>query len=308
MSTNLEGQIRRDFPGLAPFLDVPELKNLLVKAADQGWTADRFMAEVRGTKWWKTHTQSQQEWVTLAPAEQRKRGKDALAKMVAYEMDLYGTASFNKTYGSVANYEKRWWSQAIRLASGQVSFEMWQFDTLQKAKKTSGSQAFADEMQRQEELARQVKRPEEIAEQLWQQAHGDYFVNISKKDAKKWADNIIHGKSSFGEFDDFMRKTAATMYSGYADSINNGVLPKALFGPALSTLANELETSPDAVVANPKLWGEITAQAAGAKGAFTASDWIRYARALPEYQHTHGARELVANFEQEILQRFGAVA
>jgi hypothetical protein len=220
---------------------------------------------------------------------------------------LYGTSAFTKQFGSLAKFEQGIHEQAARVASGGQTWEDWLLTWTMKARTTSGTQEFSDEQQRQLALAQQAKTPQEIAEKLFEQAHGDYFISLSKADALNWANNIMNGKSSYGEFDDYLRKQASTLYPFYKDSINNGVLPKTLFGPAMNSLSNELEMSPEQVQADPKMWGEITAQAAGSKAPFTASDWIQYARNLPQYKATQGAAQLTSDFASTILKEFGAI-
>lgn len=308
---DLDKYINDHYPGLAPLFKIPEIHDLLIKAYHEKWTTEELTAQFYKTNYWKSHNQTSEAWITLSPEERATERRKVAAQMISELQTLYGTSAFTKRFGSANispdDFVVKHFGAVDGVASGKTPYEVWQVEAQSEARRTPGTQALADDLQKQEDLARQVKRPQEVAEELFQKAHGDYFVNLSKQDAVHWANNIISGRSSFGEFDDYLRKQSSSLYPFYKDSINNGVLPKALFGPALNTLASELETSTDAVIANTKLWGEITAQAAGTKGQFTASDWITYARSLPEWKRTQGAATMVGDFEQRILQEFGAI-
>ncbi len=305
---SLEDYINQHYPGMAPLMSNPEIKAGLLQAAKEQWSPEKLQAWFYGTQYWKSHNQTQEKWPTLSTAEQITEIDSTLTKMSNDLLTLFGTQAFNKQWGSVDGFKQRDRNIAYKIASGAMTYEDWLLGATVKARQTNGTQAFADEMQRQQQLAQQLKTPQEVAEQLFEKAHGDYFVNLSKQDAVTWANNIINGKSSYGEFDDYLRGQAATLYPFYKDSISNGVLPKALFGPALNTLSSELETSTEGVIANPKLWGEITAQAAGTKGQFTAADWVTYARSLPEWKKTQGAAQMAGDFSDKLLREFGAVA
>lgn len=304
---------------IRPYIEVDELRPLIVAMAPVEWGgkgkgADWFLSAVQGTSWYQQRTETQQSWSTLTPAEKENRIRQTGANMYDWLQTNAGTdwvtkkgyAELYSRIESKGNNKLRYW--AWKVASGAMSYEEWQVNVSQSLLKDPTSKMAILDLQSREELARMAKRPEEIAEELWMKARGEYFVNFSKETAKQWANDIINGRSSFGEFNDFLRKQAATLYPAYAESINNGILPKALFGPALTTLAGELEVSEEQVLGDNKLWGEITAQAAGSKDPFTASDWVRYARSLPQWRRTRGAQDMAATFSDKLLKQFGAIA
>lgn len=309
----LKDVIREEFPGLAPFLDEPELGDLLTQAADEGWTSERFLAELRGTEWWEQHTQAQQEWATLSPAEQDQRVSETAVGIVEYAQQVFGREALQKYPGlrgfSRADHDHTQ-MLARKVASGELTMAELQHSMTNMALKKPDTIAAVQDLERREQLARRKRRPEEIAEEFWQKARKDYFVNLDKDAAKDWANRIIQGEASFGAFNDFLREEASKLYSGYSESIENGILPKSLFAPAMNVLGRELEMSEDQIIATDKLWGQITQQASEAKKGetFTARDWVQYARSLPEWKQTQGAHQMASDFAQNLLHKFGAVA
>lgn len=309
----LKQTIREEFPGLAPFLDEPGLGDLLTQAADEGWTSERFLAELRGTDWWKKHTQQQQEWATLSPAERESRINETAVSIVEYAQQQYGRELIGKLPG-LNGFSSPDHPHAKKLArevaSGQKTLAEIRYDIRTHALKFPQSIAGVEDLERREQLARRKRRPEEIAEEFWKKARKDYFVNIDKGAAKDWARRVIQGDASFGDFNEFLREEAARLYPNYSESIlDGGVLPKSLFAPVFNILGRELEMSEEQIIANDKLWGEITRQAAAAKKdeTFTARDWVQYARNLPEWKQTQGAHQMASDFAQTLLQKFGAV-
>lgn len=303
---------------IKPYAKVDELRPLLVKLAPRewgggGWTVEKFLAAVQATKWYTQRNEDELAWKTLTEGDKEQRIRSIAAEMYDYLRDSGGTDWVTKK-GYTDLFRKigdpggqlRYW--AWKVASGQMSMTEWELRLAEGMMKDPTSDLAIQQLAHREEMARMAKRPEEIGEELWQSAHGDYFLPLSKETAKRWADAIINGKASFGEFKDYMRKEAAELYPKWAESINNGVLPKALFGPAMGILSDELEMSEEAIKADPTLWGQLTNNASGAGDAFTAADWTRYARSTPRYRYTKGGNERAAYHVDSLLRRFGAIA
>jgi hypothetical protein len=59
ISAELRARIQSDFPAFASLLDIPDVANLLVKAAEQGWDIGKLQANLYATSWWKHNTESQ---------------------------------------------------------------------------------------------------------------------------------------------------------------------------------------------------------------------------------------------------------
>lgn len=305
-------------PIIRPFVKVAELRPLIANLAPvswggKGWTESKFLLAVQQTKWWTSKSDAQLQWKTLTEGQKESEIRKQAAELAAWLQANGGQDWFvKKGYADLARKVNqpggilRYW--AWQIASGQRSLAEWELTMTQGLMGDTTSELAIMQLQRREELARLAKRPEEMAEELWQQARGEYFLPLSKDSAKKWAQAIIDGKSSFGEFKDYMRKEASEMYPKWAESINNGVLPKALFGPALTILSGELEMSEEAIIADASLWGQLTANAAGQGGGFTASDWVRYARNSPRWKNTRGANIMAADFSERLLRTFGAIA
>lgn len=308
-SDDLAKKIVAQFPGLAPFLGVPELKNLLTQAATENWTTDRFLAAVRGTSWWKTHTSTQQDWTTLSPAEQESRIRDTAAKMYQYELSnggqKYIQAVGRGTLQDVLRLDR---GTAAAIASGSKTFEEWASDAMNAMLKNPNSDAHfqQQETQRQEALAKQ--RPEELANQFFTDARQKYWVPMTNADALKWGKLVDAGTNSQADFYDYLRTTAEHLYShipGFQQQIANGSEPGTLFAPYLNVASKELETSPSALVMDNRVFGDFISGTVQNGQLPSMADFIKKVRALPEWQQTMGANQLASDGALQILNTFG---
>lgn len=307
--SSLSDRIRNEFPMLAYLLDVPELQPLITQAANERWGLDRFIARLRDTQWWGATTSVAQEWVTLSPAEQTDRARAIQAQMVDWARQNWGADYTRARFGDDPYSTDSWsWHYAWEIASGkrpkELIFSLLTRDGLAAA----GTPLQVAEMDRQEELARKAKRPEEIGEELFMVANRDYLIPLSVEQSRKWADDILQGRVSMGAFRDYLRQEASQKFGRYASEISRGVLPRVLAGANVGILVQELGMSEEAVLANPRLWGEIANQMAGAKDTFTASDWLKYARSLPEWKGSIKAKEMASDYTSFIGQTFGKEA
>lgn len=288
-SGGLRDRVLAEFPFMAAFLDVPELAALIERGVKELWSPQTFQAQVQGTAWWRDTNQRQQTWLTKSPAQREAEIEEAASYAVAQWQQIYGSAWLAKhpEFADPKGGEARRYGEMM--ASGQWTRQY--FDVLTRTHAIADPEAdeYVREQQRREELARARKRPEEIAEELWQQARGDYFVRISKEAAKEWATGIMNGTRSYAEYADYLRQTASQQFPFFKDSIENGVKPGVLFDPYLSIAAEEYGTSREAVIANDKLWGQLMVHAS-AKGTKTempsTADWLSYVRAQPEFERS----------------------
>lgn len=305
---DLEAQIRTEFPALAPFLDVPELKSILVKAAKENWTPDRFLAEVRGTSWWKNRTLTQQEWVSLPQAEKNSRVDQTAATMIQYYIQLYGMDYMRKNLRAKLDpNSKETKAVAEKIASGRMSIEEWQFQALSSALKQPKSLASITQRESEASTRRTALRPEEIAEELFITARQNFWVPMTKADALVWAKRINDGISSEADFHDYLRTQASGLYPDYAKQIAGGVEPGVLFAPYTNIAAEELGISADAVVMDDRIFGTFFDQSL--HGQFPSAGAFRaHIRSLDEWRYGEKANQLGSDGALSILQTFGEVA
>ena len=104
----------------------PELKKLFQQAVAGSWSADKFQAKLRNTKWWKTHSKDEREYLLKLktdPATAKQEMSQARTKLtqMANQMGLVMSSSVKKhietaVYNMVA---KGWDEGQIRNYLGQ---------------------------------------------------------------------------------------------------------------------------------------------------------------------------------------------
>lgn len=205
----------------ALFRAYPELHGLLDKAIDGTWTPQKFQVELRQTNWFKKHS-------------------DVWRKNIALK------------YADPATYKERLANQQTALRNIAASLG------IRLSKKTLGSLTRTsfnfgwDEGQMRDHLARYIKPS----------ATGDYGgelaqhennlsslayqngVRISRNQMRGWMRSIARGDGSPEQFQNYIRKIAASTFSLYGDQIKAGANLLDVANPYIQAMAGTLELNP----------------------------------------------------------------
>jgi hypothetical protein len=108
-----------------------ELKKLFQDAVSGGWSADKFQAKLRNTKWWKSHSKDEREWLLQlkadpATAKQEMSQAKVKIKQLANQMGMVMTKDIQKYLDKAAyNMVALGWDESqLRYYLGQyVSFK-----------------------------------------------------------------------------------------------------------------------------------------------------------------------------------------
>jgi hypothetical protein len=108
-----------------------ELKKLFQDAVAGGWSADKFQAKLRNTKWWKGHSKDEREWLLQlkadpATAKQEMSQAQVKIKQLANQMGMIMTKDIQKYLDKAAyNMVALGWDESqLRYYLGQyVSFK-----------------------------------------------------------------------------------------------------------------------------------------------------------------------------------------
>lgn len=108
-----------------------ELKKLFQNAVAGGWSADKFQAKLRNTKWWKTHSKDEREWLLQlksdpATAKQAMSQAKVKIKQLANQMGMVMSKDKQKILDKAAyNMVALGWDESqLRYYLGQyVSFK-----------------------------------------------------------------------------------------------------------------------------------------------------------------------------------------
>ena len=266
--------------------DIPEVKRLIDAATKGGWTTDKFEARLRGTDWFRKHTESQKAFQVLE-AEQPKEAANQIAKA---KMDIQ---NLQRQMGVPVTPER-----LDKLARRSVVMS-WSPQQLKNA--LTAELDFNPEHTYGGVVGQTVNQFRQMA--------SSYLTPISNKTTEKWVDNVLRGEATPADFESYLKAQAKSLFPELADAIDRGVTVDQYLDPYREMAAKELEINPDDVDWMSPKWSQAVFQtdAKGGRRPMGLADWQRTIRTDPKYgfDHTVTGRDTAAQFASSLLTEFG---
>lgn len=195
-----------------------ELKKIFSQAIKETWTTDKFQAEIRDTKWWKTNSESMRQaeitrktdpatWRAMVDAESIK------IRQLAAEI---GAAIPEKKFRKIVETALRTNMDEDLLRN--VLGEYVKFTKDGTLKGEAGMHEFT-----------------------MKQYAASMGVSLSGQALKDQAQRVIRKVATTQDFEDEVRQTAKSAYPGYAEQIDAGMTMKDIASPYEQMMAAELE-------------------------------------------------------------------
>lgn len=265
----------------------PELKKLFDKAVKGQWTASKFQAELRDTKWWKSHSESERKYLTQrygdpATAKQDLKAAFIQVRQLANQMGMVETASLLKKMNTWAyNIVAKGWSESqLRYELGKyVSFggDNWQGE---------GGEAI---------------------EALHSYAYS-MGIKMNDKFYTDGARNIIRGVAKQQDYEDKIRKQAKATYSQWSKQIDAGQTVADLASPYMQSMAQILELPNGSV----NLFDNTIKKALQYKNTTTGKSEVKALwqfenelRNDPRWKKTKNAQDSMMQVAHQVLADFG---
>lgn len=265
----------------------PGLAKKFNQAVKQSWSPQRFIAEVRSTQWFKTHSEAARNWDVLrtsdpATATERLNQTRALVRDAAVQMGAQmSEAEVTRLSTNVLRFG---WndSQIKDTMAGAIK---------QGAVGTYGGQAAAN------------------ADQL-QQVAIQNGVKLSDPTLRQWLVRIGAGESIDG-FESYVRGMAKSSFPGLPESLTKqldaGMNLADIADPYKQTMAQVLELNPDSIdMFDPTIRKAL--QATGPDGKPTSKPMWQFEQELkqdPRWMQTDNARDSLMTAGQQVLRDFG---
>lgn len=198
----------------------PELKRLFDKAVKGQWTSAKFQASLRDTKWWKTHSKSERDYLT------KRYGDPATAKQ-----------DMSQAYIKVRQLAN---AMGMRETPGnKAKLNTWAYNMVAKG---------WDESQLRYEIGKfvyfsgDVHQGEggEVQDKLRSYAY-DMGVQMSSSWYADKSRNVIRGIATQQDYEDEIRRQAKATYSHWAKQIDAGKTVADLASPYMQSMAQILE-------------------------------------------------------------------
>lgn len=202
--------------GNVSWIDDKQFMSVMLMGWAENWTAAELEQRLKRTHWYQSRTDAQRQWeletgkadrqTTLAST--RERIQDALK-------EIYGPA-----YDWTQDYDPEALDKAaLRIASGKLGdpsegFEIWISNAQDRAAKIEGTNAWIELQQQLEQQRAFMNRPEDVQEQLRQEAFEWLGPRGVPDDAvlKSWAGSLVAETRSDADWQKYLRNQATSLY------------------------------------------------------------------------------------------------
>lgn len=264
----------------------PELKKLFAQASKENWTADHFVAKVRDTKWFKTHSDTFRQAAILQKADpatynQRVAQSRSQINAIAAQVGAYIPASIMATISAQA-VQFGWTTDQIK-------------QTIAKYVTPQASGAFTGDAG-----AYQMQYNQLVAQ---------YGANVSTATIAKWVQDSVLGKTTPEVVKKYLTGLTASRFPALAERLAQGETLQQIAEPYVQSYAQTLELNPNAI----KLSDAAIQQALAAKdaqGKPTAKTVWQFEQDLrqdPRYMKTQQAQDTAMKMTRQVLSDWGIV-
>lgn len=257
--------VAAEYGWAAAFLDHPEVGPILMQAAENGWTQQKMLTELRKTNWWQNTTESQRQWDALkaqdpASAEQQVAVQSDALKQVASQL------------GGQLDPER------LAKLSERV---------IRNGLAGDGSSSLVTQM-----VARELLRDDQqsgirdgiLGRNLRSEADS-YGIPLSDKAVDRWIRQIAKGQATVDDFTNYARTQAKGLYGSLADDIDKGMTVKDLADPYMQVASQILGTTPEQMKLTDGKWNAALnfVDDKGQRRTMTLAEWQDKLRTDPRY-------------------------
>jgi len=269
----------------------PEIAELLKKSAQEGWTEQKFAAELRGTNWYQTTTAAAREWDTasaLDPASYQAKVDEAATAIQTEALNL-GIRLSDATLQKLALDSERlgWGAQTITNAIGMAA--------------TEGGSEGATQL-REGYYGQSVRS---LAKQ--------YGVTLADQTFNSFVNKLAVGEETLGSFQDYAMTIGKSLYPPLAEQFDAGRTFEDITASYKTIAADILERDVNSIdMAKPEWVQAITYvpdAKTGEQRLMNMAEWGDYLRKTESlgYQNTTQARARAYQVTNKIANLFGRV-
>lgn len=264
-----------------------ELKKLFQQAVAGGWSADKFQAKMRNTKWWKTHSKDEREYLLQlkadpATAKQQMNAAQIKVAQLAKQMGLTGKQLSGANMQSYAY---------LMVAKG---YDEAMIRNLMGQKLTLSSTSHTGE-----------------AGEAWDQLSG-YAYSMGVKFADTWmatrVKNIMSGKATQQDVKNELANLAKAQFPQWTKQIDAGQTVADIANPYMSSMSQILELPSGSInLFDPTIKKALNYTNPGtlAKEAKPLWQFENELRADPRWKQTKNAQDSLFQVGHQVLADFG---
>lgn len=271
----------------------PELKNLFDKAVGPpSWTPDKFVAQLRNTKWFKNKSASVRNAI-LQETSDPATFQASLDQMAATVRDTYGSM-----FGTAAINDKmvsKWARTAVRLGWSQAEL----VDRI-------SSGVDYEKMLKRDSIGGTAAETKVQLESL----AANYGLKLGDQWKARQLAKIMSGDDTMAGVQQRVQEMAMREYKAFADRIAGGETVTEIADPYVSRYAELLEVNPNSVKLDDDLIQRAMKQT-GPDGKAAAMDLYTFEKEVRKdtrWQYTKNARQEVANVAADLMKQFGVIS
>lgn len=271
----------------------PELKKLFHQAVRETWPAERFVAMLQGTKWFKHHSSA------VRNAIMQKTSDPASWQANVDKMQSEVEDSWGKLFGDASHKKGQlhhWAQLATRMgwSPAQLTDHMMQGVKLQSllTQKSLGGTAT--------ETQDQIKS---LASQYGVQV-GDHWTQHRIR-------SVLDGSTTMGGVQAQIKNLAMQQYGAFADRIQAGETMQDIADPFVQRMSDLLELNPNQIkLSDHAIQNALTQKdpKTGKVAPMNLADFSDAIRKDPRWQYTDNAKKTTADTTASLLQSWGLVA
>lgn len=268
----------------------PELKNLFNKAVKEQWTAQKFQAELRDTKWWKTHSNTERDFLTLQygdpkSANQKLDQAYVQVRQIANQLGIVETREDLKKIQSL--------------------YKTWAYNMVAKG---------WNEQQLRAEVVKYIKLGDyqegEAGENLMKlkEMAYNYGVTMSQYWYESRAKNIVSGAATLTDYQNEIKKQAKTLYPQFSKQIDGGQTVMDIASPYIQSMGQILELpagSIDLLDPTIKTALQNKNKATGKNEVMPLWQFENQLRSDPRWKKTQNAQNSLMQVAHQVLADFG---
>lgn len=270
----------------------PELKRLFNQAVAQTWTPDKFVSQLRNTKWFKNHSASVRNAI-LQETSDPATFQASLDQMASTVRDTYGSM-----FGEAGMNDKqidKWARLAVRMGWSQSEL----VDRI-------SSTVDYEKMLKKDALGGTAAETKAQLDALAQ----NYGVKLGKDWKARQLQAVMSGNDTLAGVQTKVQEMAMREYKAFADRIAAGETVAEIADPYISRYAELLEQNPNAVGIDNDLIQRAMKQT-GPDGKPAAMDLYAFEKEVRKdtrWQYTKNAKEEVSNVTADLLRSFGVMS
>lgn len=196
----------------------PELKKLFAQAVEETWTQDKFQAEVRDTKWWKTTSETRrQAQVTQKtdPATWNAQLQAAIIQVRQLAAEVGAAVPESKVSKIAKNMLE------TGMDENQLRYALGDYVTFTKEGTLRGEAAMHEYT---------------IKEYAYNMG-----IKLTDQAIKNQAQQVVRKVATTQDFESQVREQAKSMFPGYAEAIDAGSTVRDIASPYIQMMSDELE-------------------------------------------------------------------